>query len=325
MPGNAERLVDRDVLPRLEPDRVEPDVGRARRPPDRDEDLVRVDRLRRRRARRARRRSATPRRPSSPSRTSTPPSRSAVVDLRARERLLALDQPLAAVHERHLRAQGRPRLRHLDADHAAAEHEQPAGGTRFAVVASMFVHGRASREPRHRRDRRRAPAREHHRAPRDAGRRRRRARAARRRAGRARGRARRLAPRATGSCDESSRSWTTSSRRASTASTSSAPVATPGTRRASAASSTGRRSAFDGMHAKKEHSPPTSRSSTIATSTPASPSLPAITSPGAPAPITTTSNARSLIWTSSVSTFDQSDARPLSRVRLAACPGAVFD
>ena len=62
------------------------------------------------------------------------------------------------------------------------------------------------------------------------------------------------------------------------------PTGTPGTRRASASSSPGRRSAFDGMHAKKEHSPPTSRSSTIATETPFSPSRPAITSPGAPGP-----------------------------------------
>ena len=54
---------------------------------------------------------------------------------------------------------------------------------------------------------------------------------------------------------------------------------------------TGPQRPFDGMHAKKEHSPPTSRSSTIATETPFSPSRPAITSPGAPAPITTTSNS----------------------------------
>ena len=59
-----------------------------------------------------------------------------------------------------------------------------------------------------------------------------------------------------------------SSRRASTAGTSSDPVtasARPGTRRASASASYGRSSALDGMHAQNEHSPPTSRSSTIAT------------------------------------------------------------
>ena len=83
-----------------------------------------------------------------------------------------------------------------------------------------------------------------------------------------------------------------SSRRSSTACTSSAPPiasAAPGMRRASARTSPGRSSAFDGMQAQKEHSPPTLRSSTIATSSPASASRPAATSPPGPAPITTTS------------------------------------
>ena len=44
------------------------------------------------------------------------------------------------------------------------------------------------------------------------------------------------------------------------------------------------------MHAQYEHSPPTLRSSTIATASPASASRPAATSPPGPAPITTTSN-----------------------------------
>ena len=63
----------------------------------------------------------------------------------------------------------------------------------------------------------------------------------------------------------------TSSRRSSTAVTSSSPdaaCAAPGTRRASASTSPGRSSALDGMHAQNEHSPPTFRSSTIATSQP---------------------------------------------------------
>ena len=81
-----------------------------------------------------------------PSRTSTPSSRSDVEHLLARERLLALDQPLAAVDERHARAERAPRLRHLDADDAAAEDGE-ARGHAFAVVASLFVHGRASRRP----------------------------------------------------------------------------------------------------------------------------------------------------------------------------------
>ena len=55
-----------------------------------------------------------------------------------------------------------------------------------------------------------------------------------------------------GSCDESSRSWITSSRRARIACGSSSPPtasAAPGTRRASASTSAGRSSAFEGMHA----------------------------------------------------------------------------
>ena len=49
--------------------------------------------------------------------------------------------------ERHPRPERRPGLRHLDADDPAAEHEQPRRGRCFAVVASMFVHGRASASP----------------------------------------------------------------------------------------------------------------------------------------------------------------------------------
>ena len=86
-----------------------------------------------------------------------------------------------------------------------------------------------------------------------------------------------------------------SSRRASTAATSSSPraaSAAPGTRRASASASYGRSSAFEGMHAQNEHSPPTSRSSTIATLSPCSARRPAATSPAGPAPMTTTSKVR---------------------------------
>ena len=65
--------------------------------------------------------------------------------------------------------------------------------------------------------------------------------------------------------------------------------AAPGIRRTSSSASYGRSSALDGMHAQNEHSPPTSRSSTIATFSPPSASRPAATSPAGPAPITTTS------------------------------------
>ena len=57
--------------------------------------------------------------------------------LRSRKRLLALDQPLAAMDERHLRAEGRPRLGHLDADDSATEDREPRrhllGGRRLDV------------------------------------------------------------------------------------------------------------------------------------------------------------------------------------------------
>ena len=52
-----------------------------------------------------------------------------------------------------------------------------------------------------------------------------------------------------GTWELSSRSWMTSSRRSSTAALSIGDGASPGTRRTSLASSTGRSSAFDGMHA----------------------------------------------------------------------------
>ena len=59
--------------------------------------------------------------------------------------------------------------------------------------------------------------------------------------------------------------------------------------RTSASASYGRSSAFEGMQAQNEHSPPTRRSSTIATFSPSPASRPAATSPAGPAPITTTS------------------------------------
>ncbi len=140
--------------------------------------------------------------------------------------------------ERHVRAERRPCLRHLDPDHAPAE-DRPAA----AAPASRSSPRRSSTaRPRRARgaagSRLRCPSRSRRRAARRGPPRPRR-RAARPRG--ARGRARASTPRSSsqGTIEESSRSWTTSSRRASTASTSSSPTATPGTRRASAASSPG--------------------------------------------------------------------------------------
>src|SRR4029453_3369920 len=59
--------------------------------------------------------------------------------------------------------------------------------------------------------------------------------------------------------------------------------------RAAWAASPGRSSVLDGMHAKYEHSPPTSSRSTSATRSPPSASAPAQCSPGDPPPRTITS------------------------------------
>src|SRR5436190_11088515 len=52
---------------------------------------------------------------------------------------------------------------------------------------------------------------------------------------------------------------------------------------------------FDGTQPQNEHSPPTRRSSTIATERPPSAARPAAFSPGGPAPITTTSKVSAML------------------------------
>ncbi len=159
VPGNAERLVDRDVLPRLEPDRVEPDVCAPRCAPDRDEDLVGLDRLT---VVELDADDAVPR-------DSAHLGLDADVDpglaegrlhLLARERLLALDQPVSPMNERHPRTERRPGLRHLDPDHPASQDEEPArdllGRRRLDIRP-----GTGLSETRHRRNRRGAPGRDH--------------------------------------------------------------------------------------------------------------------------------------------------------------------
>ena len=100
----------------------------------------------------------------------------------------------------------------------------------------------------------------------------------------------------------SSRALTIRSRRRSTESASSLPLtasAAPGTRAASARTSWGRSSAFEGMQASYEHSPPTRWLSTSATRLPPrSARRPAAISPAGPAPITTTSNSRLMSFSS---------------------------
>ena len=122
-PGHPERLVDAHVLARLETDGLETDVGGARRPSDRDEELVGFHGL-----------ALVELGPDGAVPRDRDDARlepevdaslaQRVGDLLGRERLLPLDEAVAAVHERHLRAERRPRLRHLDADDAAAEHEE---------------------------------------------------------------------------------------------------------------------------------------------------------------------------------------------------------
>jgi hypothetical protein len=82
------------------------------------------------------------------------------------------------------------------------------------------------------------------------------------------------------------------SRRASTACTSSSPVmawAAPGTCRAARSTWAERNSAFDGIHAQYEHSPPTSSSSTNTAVKPPWTTRSATFSPATPAPNTITS------------------------------------
>ena len=292
-PVDAERLVGLDVPAGLETDRLQPDVARPRPPADRDEDLVRLDR------RAVVELDADGAVPGDRRRRRAEPDVDAAVAKRrqhllAREPLLPLDQPLAPVDERHLRAERRPRLRHLDPDHAAAEDRQPRRhllrGRRLDVRPRRCVgeaRAAAGSPPR-------CPSRSRRRAAR---------RAPPRPTSTRFSPASRPWPRTSvtprsssqGTIEESSRSWTTSSRRASTASTSSSPTATPGTRRASAASSPGRQKRLrrhageEGALAARRAAPPRSppRGRLL-------PSRPAATSPGAPAPITTTSNSRSL-------------------------------
>ena len=60
-----------------------------------------------------------------PTRTSTPRSTSDSCTSVDGELLLAAEQPRRRLDDRHLRAEREPRLAELDADHAAAEHDQP--------------------------------------------------------------------------------------------------------------------------------------------------------------------------------------------------------
>ena len=179
-------------------------------------------------------------------------SRSAVGDLLAGERLLAASSRSVASTSVTLGAEGGPRLRQLDADDPAAEDQQRLRDRASRSSPRGWSTARDLGEPVDRRHRRGRAGRDHDRAwravsasspTRDA------ALAVERRAAADELDPALLEP---GQLAESSRSWITSSRRARTGSTSSSPPTArraPGTRRASASSSPGRSSAFDGMQA----------------------------------------------------------------------------
>ena len=118
--------------------------------------------------------------------------------------------------ERHLRAERRPRLGHLDADHAATEDGEPCGSARRGCRLDVRPGPRFG-QTGNRRHQRRRPGGDHDCAPRDERRRRRRALAA---TPSSRPRPRTIStPRCSshGTCPESSRCAITSSRRVSTA------------------------------------------------------------------------------------------------------------
>ena len=79
----------------------------------------------------------------------------------AQRRRLAGQHPVAAGDERDLAAEPADRLRHLDADRPAAEHQQPARDRLHAGHLAVGPHPVQLAQPRHRRDdrrRRRSPA-----------------------------------------------------------------------------------------------------------------------------------------------------------------------
>ncbi len=115
---------------------------------ERGEQLVRLEDRSRRRARSAN----VPERehrasPSVRRRTSTPPSRSessTCSPANGSSRSISRSPRWTSVT---CEPSAAARLRHLDADDAAAEDREPCAAPCFAVVASMFVHGFASRRP----------------------------------------------------------------------------------------------------------------------------------------------------------------------------------
>ena len=191
------------------------------------------------------------------------------------------------------------RLRHLAADHPAAEHQQPA---RRRLGVGGLAAGPRPRlaQAGHRRHGRRGAGGQHDGVPGGQRPRVRRPgwrprRSARRPAARARGRRRRRRRPATppARCRRARRACPGPGRRRSPGGRRRprrpARAVSPGSRRAPATSSTGRSRALLGMQAQYEHSPPTSSCSTSTADRPPRWARSAAFSPGGPPPITTTS------------------------------------
>src|SRR3954451_24756019 len=121
--GNTEIVVDREWAAGLDPDRLEAD---ARSPMPASECRKHLVRLERRTVVELYCDRARPRHPHHLTLEADVDATflEAFEHLSAGERLLTLDQPLAAMDEGHLRAEGRPRLRHLDPDDSATEDRE---------------------------------------------------------------------------------------------------------------------------------------------------------------------------------------------------------
>ena len=82
-----------------------------------------------------------------PRRTSTPELAQRLEHLLARERLLALDQARAAMDQRHGASRARPTPAPSRRRRRRRRGSRGGAAPRFAVVASLFVHGLAARRP----------------------------------------------------------------------------------------------------------------------------------------------------------------------------------
>ena len=154
-PSDSRASTGEPARARLQPDGLEPEPGEARRAG---------------RSRPAAGRRAAPSRPRARARSPHPrgappltfwPRRSSIPSAASASPIaspsgarLAREQVLGALHDRHRGAHARERLGHLDADGAAAEHEQPARHLGEAGRLAVGPHAVELAQPRDRRDHR---------------------------------------------------------------------------------------------------------------------------------------------------------------------------